>query len=239
LFLFPINKCGKLTDDYYIYNNSVPKKPHKTLFKDVQYEEYTSNNINNNDSTNHIRFISNSFVKNNIFNNYGNNILNKSENRNIFYNVFHYENFNNNINSNNNFIDSKDNKFINTDRINLLDSKENKFMNTERINFLDSSRNDSRFAINKVEDKSVTTENIKIDNNNNDEKTEDNKNENSINKNCSENININNNNITPFYNNLVNSNFGTSNNKIKEIKNIGTDFYNKEELKKVNEKIMI
>jgi len=84
---------------------SMPKKQHKTLFKFFQYEELTSNNINNNnvDTTNHIRFISNSIVKNNIFNNgISNNLMNNNENRNIVYNVIHYEDYsNNNINKDN------------------------------------------------------------------------------------------------------------------------------------------
>ena len=146
---------------------SLPKKQHKTLFKVIQYEEFTSNNINNSmDTTNHIRLISNSIVKNNIFNNNINNnimnnnimnnnimnsnIMNNNENRNILYNLIHYEDYSNNNNMNNNNM-NKNNLINDSNKISGL---------------LDSGKNEIKVITNKVNENIVKDDKTKIIENN-------------------------------------------------------------------------
>ena len=117
--------------------NSIIKKPYKTLFKVVQYEECISNNNNNN---NHIRFICNNCDKENKENNiykYGNKSI---------YNVIHNENFNCNNMSNNNESTNKTNN-INFNLVNNIEPI-NKINNINDI-----SKIGNKFIINKIEDK--------------------------------------------------------------------------------------
>ena len=164
--------------------NSIIKKPYKTLFKVVQYEELISNNNNNSNNTNHIRFICNNCDKNkenkenNVYNN--GNKINSNENFNCNnINKTNIESTNKNnineisisgskclINKIENRIDKKennkeeliDNNEINKDNKDINNSNDDNNINKESTKKNNEINNENKDINNSNDDKNINKE---------------------------------------------------------------------------------